>query len=56
MLQVEATEKEEEDIYEISFPSGFLTKILYPFLISLMHATCPTDLIILYFIILITFT
>jgi len=29
------------------FPSGFLTKILYTFLISPMHATCPTHLILL---------
>jgi hypothetical protein len=29
------------------FPSHFLTKILHAFLISTMHATCPTHLILL---------
>jgi hypothetical protein len=60
MLQVGATEietkEEEESIRKISFPSGFLIKILYSFLISPLHATCPADLIILDIIILITFT
>jgi len=32
------------------FPSGFPTKILYPFLISHTRATCPTTLILLHLI------
>jgi len=36
------------------FPLSFSTKILYVFLISPMHATCPTHLIILDLITLIT--
>jgi hypothetical protein len=36
------------------FPSGFPTNILYAFLFSLIHTTCPTHLILLDLIILIT--
>jgi hypothetical protein len=32
------------------FPSGFTAQTLYAFLISPMHATCPTHLILLYLI------
>jgi hypothetical protein len=35
------------------FPSGFPTNILYAFLLSFIHATCPDDLIPLHLIILI---
>jgi hypothetical protein len=37
------------------FPSGFLTKILYAFLIPPIHANCPFHLIIFDLIILIIF-
>jgi hypothetical protein len=37
------------------FHSGFLTKILYELFIFLMHATCPTHLLVLELIILIIF-
>jgi len=37
------------------FPSGFLTKILYAFLISPMHMTCSTHLILLDLITLMIF-
>jgi hypothetical protein len=37
------------------FPSGFLTNILHAFLISLIRATCPAHLILLYLIIPIIF-
>jgi hypothetical protein len=35
------------------FPSGFLTNILYAFLFSPVHTTCPAHLILIEFIILI---
>jgi hypothetical protein len=37
------------------FPSGFPTNILYRYLVSHIRATCPAQLILLHFIILITF-
>jgi len=37
------------------FPSGFQTTILYPFLVSSMHATCPANFILIALIILITY-
>jgi hypothetical protein len=41
--------------YEWYFPFRFSTKILYAFLISPMHATCPTHLVLLDWITLIIF-
>jgi hypothetical protein len=37
------------------FLSGFLTKILHQLLVALMHATCPTNLILLDLIIMAVF-
>jgi hypothetical protein len=37
------------------FPSGFETKVFYAFLISIMRATCPAQLILLDLITLIVF-
>jgi len=37
------------------FPPEFLTKIVYPFLILPVHATCSTHLILLDLIILVTY-
>jgi len=37
------------------FPSGFPTDILYAFVISSMHTTCPAPIILVYLIALIMF-
>jgi len=43
------------DLLSGLLPSGFLTKILYAFLIAPMYATCPTHLIFLDLITLMIF-